>query len=439
MLQIHYQRSESCNITDILSEQEINKCSPPQTKPSPLLKFVIKKQGEELLTSASIGPLFSTGGYDWWYLNLLKLTSNERLHQPVALASLYASPQTLDGKALGLPPIHIHHCAFKMNNRSVSPGGTFAELVGDSGCSANLDGSEAMPSSQCYLKNYSAQDMYKVFSWPVDVISLLNDVRPAHSPLIEWYWRIHVTTRTLEQANGAVLSIYGMKNYNLPMIQSGNGMLLDASEDSVFVGMATMPRSGQLVPVFSWVHTHQSAFQGAALLRGSSVGPLLAALPITSCGGLIATKHTPFVFNSNLRQWLLRRQRGRILCSARASMANVSGTWYDRSSMIHCQSYHFTQGDRFVSVVFIGPNPQTGVPKDRGFYQHFYWYLHYVASDNQSHYEIHGSPRSCLHWPSDVKVTDSTEFLGHLRLHIVLLSTMAIAAAWRTQTIRQVL
>ena len=147
-----------------------------------------------------VGPMYATGGYDWWQIGWTDVGGFsevlEKHPDGFDIDAKAMMPVAEDGRRLGHPPIHIHHihvvatlgvrprnkmrnlCYGNFQEKSCYNSSLFMEQHGDYQCNVEDDGIECL----------TTKDMRR-FRQPLDIEGELNDIRPAHSETIKFYYQ----------------------------------------------------------------------------------------------------------------------------------------------------------------------------------------------------------------------------------------------------------
>jgi len=143
-----------------------------------------------------VGPLTSTGGYDFWqfgWKDVFGLSEILKKHpHGIMVDATFSAAVQPDGTPLGLPPIHIHHIhvgpQIGVKAKEWSVPYLAMEQHGDYECHGSEGG------SRCLFEK-TADGYGKVIREPLDLEGELNDARAFNSPPITWYYRVALRYR----------------------------------------------------------------------------------------------------------------------------------------------------------------------------------------------------------------------------------------------------
>mmetsp|Transcript_20288 Transcript_20288/g.50633 ORF Transcript_20288/g.50633 Transcript_20288/m.50633 type:complete len:673 (+) Transcript_20288:97-2115(+) len=390
---------------------------------------VVEMPGRAAWHTQRIGPFRSTGGYDFWsvshrdFASVRKTMNGVRAHEKIGITAHMIGPVDTHGRLLGLPPIHNHHThigpdeGLKWNTLESSSqtecilrqehcfnGVAAIQLHGDAQCSSDLGGTE------CFGSYYGSH--IKLFSAPLAFTTVLNDVRQADSPPLEWWYQITMRTQIVDATTVDLtpLSAHSMiQSYEV----AGNPfttMDILADVDSMAYFTAVLPFDGTLVGIF-W-HAHQQKFQSGLIVAaapeflGLGVGSLK---PMRSYKPILA-KEAGFLSNPDARAHILRelqRTKGSldsILCTvvgATEVLDSLHGSRMDRRAQNTCKHQRLSSRDPITVISFFGPVREaskaatsvesearsSGTDTDK-FPEHINPFINYVADDGRSHYTV---------------------------------------------------
>lgn len=355
-----------------------------------------------------MGPFHSTGGYDSWQF---KYVMEDRLdfsdHDARLVGDWALTMRDQDNNVLGNPPIHHHHTSIGINcddatNTSssdplISP---FIFAQGDNGCSDELKG------TACHLHQLRELGVVQPV-WKKGAIgySILNDVRPANSPTMTWWYTLNfsiVNDATVAAEQLKPLSLLELKSPSLWNSSYYTNDVIQNVESFAYYTNA-WPVSGTLYTdrALTKYHTHQTMHQVSYLIAASpeEIG-LSSFRSATKCDS-IQTNSTGFANNLALIEHLtaycpgcfsLTAPDSKLMCRVNASMVEYNRSMFDRNSKQDCANAHLRleQGAHFTSLAFWAPHAVTstgGMAAPSGvantYPEHALWFLHYVA-DNSS-------------------------------------------------------
>jgi len=358
-----------------------------------------------------IGPFRSHGGYDWWQFSWNDVLGLQRLLEEgadVGITAHFSGPVDEQGNPIPLPPIHVHHLHLKPWDRSVTPFShhiTEGILYGSAYDPAFLiqhHGDHQYLSQDGGTHSFGAtyEQHPKLFGSPLAMFCEFNDVRPEHSPPMEWWYQIVVrTSPVVNDRPLSTLFTFNPGRVDLGGTQTGLLTLnwLPSTVDSFFYYTGRMPFGGVLLPNLVEVHAHQEAFQSAILFAATpaeiGLGP--AFKPSVPWESTVTTT-TGVANNSALKAYISRQApRSSRICDVVGQMEQVGAKWYDRAARVRCVPWTFAAGEILTVVSFNGPRAgsiagMTGMAptsKDfRDFPQHTDFFISYLCDDGISHY-----------------------------------------------------
>lgn len=243
---------------------------------------------------ARVGPLFSTGGYDWHTLQSsdvydpLDMNAALQTHGRVWITAFDMSALDANKTLLPLPPIHIHHSHLAAEwSTATSPehGLALGFSHADTACHPDAGG------PLCQM--FSFPPGYGVrFEEPLGFDALLNDARDAGSPALEFFFEIAVayTAAPVQRPLGLTYSVIDASPMLHPDDQWFGTFEIPAAQDAINWGVTRYEYSGRLLN--TWLHTHeQFGFSGMWNVRHR---PLLAPeRSLTSHHPLLCAPKTP--------------------------------------------------------------------------------------------------------------------------------------------------
>lgn len=243
------------------------------------------KSVNTMATSWLFGPFTSTGGYDWWSI-VANTTQEDRPAIGVTVGgyslTIHEGAPSLDGTQgpqLGLPPIHRHHAYAVFQCGSNGP--VSFSYEGDQQCPGEVEGFD------CLTHDFAAAGFMKVrpeSSGGLNIGAIFNDMRPAGSPPLAWYYNVTLTfaspvTRIEPIDAGPLLRPIA----SVAIQHSGHRMTADGPS---FFGTARTPSrvesflafeghwniDGRLVDDLSiiWHHTHTEIFHSSFLISATA-------------------------------------------------------------------------------------------------------------------------------------------------------------------------
>ena len=284
-----------------------------------------------------IGPILSTGGYDWWvfgWTDSASLRSRLAAESVLGITAQYTGPVTEGGEPIGYPPIHPHHSSLlpcligecsrvsatmpplafsqsgkgtpvaKMepvrvalansNEHPCSSWGycddavpTFSVHVGDRQRAATPAGEETRgdgTDSTSFDYSGGAPDggYIKLIARPLTSTHISNDVRPAGSPPLKWWFRValHVESvyGSVQRGNGAARSrrpvsvhvIYGPSTLPLLNSHAFNTNAVPSHTDSFHWATYRLPIRGRMVTSLTYFHIHHTVQEALLFLAAPS-------------------------------------------------------------------------------------------------------------------------------------------------------------------------
>lgn len=397
-----------------------------------------------------IGPFRSTGGNDWWqfaYLDMFGFggSRGEKFKilgdgngNPIGLTGHWSGPITPEGKPIGLPPLHIHHihltegvgvswssdipdCIIKGSN--CPDGGMMFAHHGDKQL-LNVD-DERDGGIHTFGEDYGSEWAKKVYE-PISCTGEINDMRPAGSPEIEWWYQTAVRVVEGKKRDARKpLSMHYLYNPTEIGVDTQFSRFATfkthPSHDSVHVYTGRMPFAGELVHADG--HEHMSAAQQMFLFEGSpedlgldklpfdfSWVPLKAEVALDALGLAPAiAEPAAGINNQKIVDLILENvAKGRAyqVCHSKANRVKLDGKQWDRAGTLACNPWSFESGTQYTSVSFNGntalpdmldapglyynsvskiTRPRS-IPTENTFSQHSHWFLCYTARDTDTSY-----------------------------------------------------
>lgn len=395
-----------------------------------------------------IGPFRSTGGNDWWqfaYLDMFgfggSLGEKYRIlgeGNPIGMTAHWSGPITPEGSPIGLPPLHIHHihmtegagfswssdildCVVKGSN--CPDGGMMFAHHGDKQL-LHVD-DERDGGTHTFGEDYGSEWAKKVYE-PVSCTGEINDMRPAGSPEIEWWYQtaVRVVEGKKRDARKPLSMHYLYNPFEIGVDTQFSRFATfrtHPSHDSVHVYTGRMPFAGEIVHADG--HEHMGAAQQMFLFEGTpeDLGldklpfdytwvPLKASLALDALGLAPAVAEPAAgVNNQKIVDLILdniAKGRAYQVCHSKANRVKLDGKQWDRAGTLECNPWSFESGTQYTSVSFNGntalpdmldapglyynavskiTRPRS-IPTENTFPQHSHWFLCYTARDSDISY-----------------------------------------------------
>jgi len=382
-----------------------------------------------------VGPLVSTGNYDYWQFGWHDVWHTSRLLKEIkggiAFSSSFSGPVDPEGMAIGHPPIHIHHI-------HISPEPGVAPKMDVAGCMRGKPEScyvanliiEQHGDYQCFDEDGGIDCFFekvppgyeKVIDKPLDLEGEINDVRaPDSEPMTWWYqvvlhWHPRKRTSLLRPLSQHFIVGPGKMN---PKDQRHNVAVFPvrSQKHSVYWYTGRMDRDGVLAR--NKLHSHNTMFDRAFWFAATP-----AELGLDAPGFMPEVSYVPRLLHKvgfetveDLQRYILARlaesakrydeectppgrcawKRPALVCQSWVSNMDfvdpVSGKAfaYDRRAPACCRRWRFHKGDQFTAVSFMAPmktpagpwKPDT-IPAIAN--MHIHWLMTYDSLDNVSHY-----------------------------------------------------
>lgn len=384
-----------------------------------------------------VGPLVSTGNYDYWqfgWADIWYLSRALKDHPDGIMFTLsFSGPVDANMRVLGHPPIHIHHI-------HITPSPGVVTKLGGRDCMSGMDPLE------CYIPNlvieqhgdYQCEDQdggidcffertadghAKVLTMPLDLEGEINDVRAPDSEPMTWWYQIVLRwfprTKTMKPLSQAFM--VGPGNY-LDGDQRTNVLVfpVNTTAPSFYWYTGTYGRDGEMTR--NKLHSHNTMFHKAFYFSATpeDLGlddprfwPKFPYQPLM-------LKDIDFKNFEAAEQFLLDNLaraakrwdaacpptqasclagRPALTCESWVSNKDFvdprSGYTfaYDRRAPCCCRPLSFKKGDPFTVVAFLaamktppGPWQPTSIPPKAN--MHIHWLMTYHTPDNLSHYTV---------------------------------------------------
>jgi hypothetical protein len=420
-----------------------------------------------------VGPFVSTGGYDWWSIAFpnVGLLEEALAKHPEGIEVIREAftPVLKDGTRLGYPPIHTHHIhslpqpgvrprlmprpmclqssglgipllddlVSEVNCQNMS---MHFEQHGDHICQPEDDGLDCLTQGDRNTRRLVA---------PLDVEGELNDVRPAGSEPLEWYYQIAMRWRPVRPEEPVVSQLVILNpGQIIPPHQMTRAFTAPTPTHAQSVMLFSSPYTagGEMRRVK--VHAHSVICESMMLLRGEFSDFGLGDtkfIPAHAWQPLVTTQ-LGFRDNEDLAQHILyhmglsqayydqacldakgqpkagglrnpvcRRPRPDWMCGAKADSAEVvfEGVAYvfDRRAKCQCKPYTFEAGETFVAVGFnrqvtrpVTPSAPGRVPPSVG--QHTSFIVSYVdRTRGHSYLDVQLSNRNGIFYDMHHRLT----------------------------------
>jgi len=391
----------SCGLEDATVEGKLTRC-------------VYKEAGDFVREEYLLGPFESTGGNDWWDMDIVDLQLAVASNYTY-IASWGVTMHDADtGEALSLPPLHTHHITL------LDPTGRTKE------------GSGEPPSPNQPSWNFYGNGTRLPWIRDMVVNMLVNDVRLAGSPPLRWYANLTLTHIGPEVTGPEGTELKTLSLIKLDTAEKSTTRFLNfevpSKSDSFFITTGTWPASGEVYAdpvyadpgyadpvIFSHLHSHMGLFSESFLFAGT---PAQLGLEDPTFGSTTGCDPVPMnrtVFKSS--QEMITRLAAqcpscfsfsfsrnnpdattKLLCHPRPNLADVDGVWYDRASDIDCYANRFriAKGQPWTVLAFFDGGKPTMPPyKAESFITpgyssvHHIWYLRYVDDESPKIHELH--------------------------------------------------
>lgn len=202
------------------------KLSYPHTKSSDIMMHTCKVGHEDSnggRVVQRVGPFESTGGYDWWQIGWTNvgLLKDILAHHPegVDIINYIISPVDENGERIGHPPIHVHHVHVipqpGVRTRNIMRGicvrssgfalQTLDEIFMERNCYNSSLFFEQHGDYQCKDEDggldclLGGDHNHRRITQALDVEGEINDVRPADSPPLKWYFQVAFEWKIVDQ------------------------------------------------------------------------------------------------------------------------------------------------------------------------------------------------------------------------------------------------
>eukprot|EP00930_Biecheleria_cincta_P020400 TRINITY_DN15358_c0_g1_i2.p1 TRINITY_DN15358_c0_g1~~TRINITY_DN15358_c0_g1_i2.p1 ORF type:complete len:666 (+),score=35.24 TRINITY_DN15358_c0_g1_i2:83-2080(+) len=382
-----------------------------------------------------VGPLVSTGNYDYWqfgWQDVWELQHVLKAHpKGIMFTESFIGAVDENGTVLGHPPIHIHHihvtpqpgvrykedmqaCVSGSNHSACAWPNLVIEQHGDYQC---MDGEGG---TDCIFER-TADGHAKVITSPLDLEGESNDVRAPHSAPLRW-WKLavirwHPLSPDLKPLGQHFFVGPGRID---PKDQRTDVLVFPVltGTPSMYWYTGMMPKTG--VMTRNKLHSHNTMFRHSFWFNAQPrelglddsrfhVGNL-AWKPLTldqigmnttaiEAYILSRLKTAAAIYDSSCPYGVKScgRSRPRIVCESWVQNVDVRDPvtgkhfTYDRRAPACCSSWAFQEGEPYTVVAFmaplsgpVGPWAPDKIPPRAN--MHIHWLLTYSTPDNMSHY-----------------------------------------------------
>lgn len=382
----------------------------------------IRKPDGWIYRIQDVGPITSTGGYDFWQFGWEDVFHLEEVLKEnpngIIFDSAFSAPVLPDGTPLGLPPIHIHHIhigSLGVKAKDNTQPRLAIEQHGDYECSPEDGG------IRCFFEK-SPPGYGKLVRSPFNLEGEMNDVRAPNSPPMTWYYRIMLRYRFYSPGSSLTpisqQFIIGPGPGEHKQLNTLQVFPVLSGEESLYWYTARMPTSGQMIR--NKLHSHNLAYNRSFFFHATPEQLGLVAdnfkmgTPAVGCIGIDPEREgcipkplreTGFKDFETLEDFLFQRLADAqknytypdLVCEshgARAAITDpVSGKSfsYDRRAPVCCKPWQFKAFDEVTIVAFIdkltqplGPHDPITIPKSTE--MHIHWVMSYDEHRNDSIY-----------------------------------------------------
>lgn len=353
-------------------------------------------------TSWLLGPFNTTGGFDWSIFSFLMTEAS--FPDSVAIGSY--SVRFFEGsptgalahtRQLGFPPLHNHHVGVN--------GGLphWRTTIIEGKCPNESDGFAC--SEHDRFSHGLVEMAHGLKAAPLFIRgALVNDVRPADSPPLNWYFNLTIEFVDPKLAAAqrlkpvALLNVHhaNRKDSTFGTMDVPTGIASFATYEGTWDASRTIVGDAVGQKTLSWHHSHGEMFQYGFLIAASAAelglhNPAIRH-SLTGCDSA-STSEAGFGNNEQLLLYLsgvcpecfsLNAPNSRLLCRVNASRAFVAPYFFDRRGQIECSAPQLKveKGAPFTSISFFAPKAEPyspgPIPRKPGIYpMHTSWYLYY--------------------------------------------------------------
>ncbi|EGB03132.1 hypothetical protein AURANDRAFT_68273 [Aureococcus anophagefferens] len=379
-------------------------------------------------STEKLGPLLSTGGYDWWQIgwaDVFELRSKliDRNDGILIHANSIVVTDAV-GRPLSYPPIHVHHIHLAMqpavrprqaeyfcglNTPKPCYNWSWAmEWHGDYECRDDEGG------VGCLFEDYP-EGYARHLTEPIDLEGEINDVRPRGSAPMEWYLNVGVLWQYKDDSEAFIQLISSALWAGVPGRQDlynqqtyVNTFPAPIDFDSFAWGNMKMPFNGELVR--NKIHSHMTSFYKMVMVVGdvsriipeSTLRPSAFVADISPSWRFSTTARNVADYGHSSSQAMFQSYYGTILdeekldliCVSESDLAEVDGYIYDRKPITRCKNWVFNQGDDVFTLGWMvkktfkfsvgEPDNFDGTIISRTVPQHLANFLQFVSHDRDS-------------------------------------------------------
>eukprot|EP00966_Prymnesium_polylepis_P092233 2135471-Prymnesium_polylepis.2 len=292
-----------------------------------------------------VGPLLSTGGYDWWQFswdNFANLREELEFGDVFEMDAHILTPTDAAGNILGHPPIHIHH-VHVVHGLGASFASSLLELtarVGGADSFIEHHGDWQFPPTDAGVDSLGEDygSYGKLFTRPFSTNLELNDVRPSNSSPLTWYFQMSIRVRPAQDNSCSPSSLH---TFSGPGDYCSTGqsctvatLHVSGQYESFSYYTSRMPHDGHLVRVK--FHGHAYIFRHALLFRAAPQQLGLAELGWRGERPWKAIPTALFGSNANLKKHLVAKARDgggnmSVICEVEARTERISNAVVDRA------------------------------------------------------------------------------------------------------------
>ena len=366
----------------------------------------ISEDGGEAVQTFKVGPLTSTGGYDWWQLSgAISLYTFNTSATTISVAGFSVTfHDNATGELLGIPPILDHHTAFVIYLPDTNQYLPIGLGAGDGQCHDEVKG------WPCLYHDWTELGASFPMWTALGLDMIARDVRPADSEPLTWYMNISVTlikdpvVRDLKPIMKLFLRTAAKADTKFATLD------VSTEEDSFTITTGQFPTGGVFIAgelpgqgELSNYHSHQELFHHAFIFAGAPEELGLADPSFKSWSGCdpVTTASAGFASNDEMLAHLESTspqsfslnvpaaQKAKLLCKTHAGQVQVGELWWERRSTWECldDTFNITAGQAFTTLSFFGPKPNMpfmeSLPQTtEGFaIEHNDWSFYYFPDD----------------------------------------------------------
>jgi len=324
-----------------------------------------------------VGPLVSSGGFDWRSLswrNALDLTGYNDI------MAHWTGPVDVDGIPLPYPPVHVHGVhVVPCRKMSVCPGNGLLRIIEHHGDLQFLEEAGGVDSFGLYYAGAGKRCEEIGISW------MMNDARASSSPPLNWY--VQFSALISAQAKRPLLSLFKFHGpAELFYYHSLGSLRVPVTTETFITFHHIFGHAGHLVNAVA--HAHPLAYQGTLLLAATPERLSLVSPYHFGKLSVLVPNKSGRSNKEDLRSLELAMSYERILmCSARGHLEMVDGAGpYDRSVEPSCKQRYFPAFTSFTAIWFYGPEDHVRYAS-MTMREHANWFLTYESDDGRSHYD----------------------------------------------------